>query len=81
MQSWVVVIETYKTPTELGRCIYGRLDSRQRRLGRHSRAGRLGGHWVGIVGLTRSSNADCMGWHNRYIVITDKVGIGDYNIG
>ena len=37
--------------------------------------------WVGIVGLTRSSNADCMGWHNRYIVITNKVGIGDYNIG
>ena len=28
--------------------------------------------WVGIVGL---SNADCMGWHNRYIVVTDKVGI------
>ena len=76
MQSLVVVIEAYKTHTKLGRCIYGRLNSRQRRLGRHSRA-----DWVGIVGLTRSSNADCMGWHNRYIVITDKVGIGDYNIG
>ena len=79
MQSWVVVIETYKTHTELGRCIYGRLDSRQRRLGRHSRAGRLGGH-SRADSRARSSNADCMGWHNRYIVITDKVGIGDNNI-
>ena len=58
--------------------------------GRHSRpsigvedqAGR--GDWAGIAGQTiadQAGYADHMGGHNKYIVITDKLSIGHYNIG
>ena len=42
------------------------------------------GDRAGIVGQTiadQAGNADHMSGHNKYIVITDKVGIGDYNVG